>query len=305
MVVRRRLVVRGTVQGVGFRPWAARTATELGLSGVAWNESDALLVEVEGPAAQVSAFAQRLASSPPPLALVSSVDAGEIPARGDLGFRIAPSAPRGGPAASIPVDVAVCDACLAELDDPADRRFRYPFTNCTDCGPRYTIIRSLPYDRASTTMDGFALCAQCRSEYEDPLDRRFHAEPIACPDCGPTLSWEPTAADPTARGDAALAATVSCLLAGGIVAVKGLGGYHLAVVADDDHATEMLRRRKARDDKPFAVMVSSVEAADALVVLDDAARAELTSPRRPIVVAPRRPGAPVAPLVITSARPTP
>ena len=189
------------------------------------------------------------------------------------------------------VDTATCAACLAEVDDPADRRYRYPFTNCTNCGPRYTIVLSVPYDRPATTMAGFTMCPACQAEYDDPADRRFHAQPNACPVCGPQLTWrDPTGAvvaeGPTTRWPR----RSDALRRGAVVAVKGIGGYHLAVDATDAAAVGELRRRKARDDKPFAVMVADLAAADRLCVLDEAARAALTSPRRPIVLAPRRPG---------------
>jgi hydrogenase maturation protein HypF len=192
----------------------------------------------------------------------------------------------------VSADIAPCAACLAEMSDPADRRFGYPFTNCTDCGPRYTIVREVPYDRAATTMSAFAMCAQCQTEYDDPADRRFHAQPNACPACGPTLTW--TSAAESAQGSAALAAAVRCLQTGGVVAVKGVGGYHLACDAADEQAVAALRRRKQRDDKPFAVMVADVPAAQALCELDRAGGEALVSSRRPIVLARRRPDARVA-----------
>ena len=203
------------------------------------------------------------------------------------------------PTAPVSVDTATCAACLAEVDDPTDRRYRYPFTNCTDCGPRYTIVLSVPYDRPATTMAGFTMCPACQAEYDDPLDRRFHAQPNACPRCGPQLSWSRPAEGhgPASRGDVALDAAVEALRGGEIVAVKGIGGFHLAVDATDEAAVAELRRRKARDDKPFAVMVPDLEAAAELCALSDAAVAALTSIGRPIVLAPRRPGAPVAPSV--------
>ena len=186
----------------------------------------------------------------------------------------------------MPVDVATCDDCARELADPADRRFRYPFVNCTNCGPRYTIIRSIPYDRASTTMAGFVMCADCRREYEDPADRRFHAEPTCCPVCGPQLSLLSPDGDLLAKAGDALDATVALLVEGRILAVKGLGGYHLACDATNAEAVAELRRRKARDDKPFALMVD-LPTARTLCHLSPEAEAALTSPRRPIVLAPR------------------
>lgn len=292
---RRRLVVTGTVQGVGFRPWAVRQARRLGLSGTAANDRTGLVLEVEGPSGALDAFVAALRTDPPPLALVANVSVSPMPAVSPRGegrphFIVVASRAGDGPAVAVPADVATCAACLDEMRDPAARRFRYPFTNCTDCGPRYTIIRSLPYDRATTTMAEFTMCDTCAHEYADPSDRRFHAEPIACPDCGPSLE-----ADTGERGEEALARAAAGLVAGGILALKGIGGYHLAVLAGDEKAVARLRGRKARDDKPFAVMVSDADAAMALVVLDAEGLAALTSARRPIVVAPRRPEAAVAP----------
>ena len=192
------------------------------------------------------------------------------------------------------VDTATCDDCLAEVDDPSNRRYRYPFTNCTNCGPRYTIVRSVPYDRPATTMAGFAMCPACLGEYDDPADRRFHAQPNACPVCGPQLGWIDLQSGFESARDDALRAAVEALLAGKIIGVKGIGGYHLAVDATDANAVRELRRRKSRDDKPFAVMAADGEAAAALVEVDDATVQQLTSLRRPIVLAPRRHGSSVA-----------
>ena len=196
---------------------------------------------------------------------------------GEAGFSILASASSEAATAPVSVDTATCVACLAEVDDPTDRRYRYPFTNCTDCGPRYTIVLSVPYDRPATTMADFTMCPACQAEYDDPLDRRFHAQPNACPQCGPQLAWTRVAegGGPTSRGDAALDAAVVALRGGEIVGVKGIGGFHLAVDATDEAAVAELRRRKARDDKPFAVMVPDLEAAADLCALSDAAVAAL------------------------------
>ncbi len=294
--MRHRIRVTGTVQGVGFRPFVYREARRLGLLGWVQNDSAGVLLEVEGAEPAVRELARVLVDDPPPLARVASVEAQPIPVVGGTGFSILASASSAAATAPVSVDTATCAACLAEVDDPADRRFRYPFTNCTNCGPRYTIIRSVPYDRSTTTMAGFTMCPGCQTEFDDPSDRRFHAQPNACPACGPQLSWTRLGdgGGATARGDAALAAAVDALRGGGIVGVKGIGGFHLAVDATDEAAVGELRRRKARDDKPFAVMVPNLEAARELCVLNDAAVAALTSIGRPIVLAPRRPGAPVA-----------
>lgn len=291
---RRRIRVRGTVQGVGFRPFVYREAVALGLTGFVLNDSAGVLIEVEGPAADVDELCRRVAGRPPPLARVTAVETVAVPAGGGAGFAIVASPAAGRPAVAVSVDTAACAACLAEVDDPADRRHRYPFTNCTDCGPRYTITVSVPYDRPATTMAGFEMCAACRREYDDPADRRFHAQPNACPACGPRLAWLAPDGTALADGDAALDAAAGALRGGAVVAVKGVGGYHLAVDATDDRAVAELRRRKARDDKPFAVMVADLAAARDLVDLDPESEAALASTRRPIVVAPRRPGAAVA-----------
>lgn len=315
--VRRRIRVTGTVQGVGFRPFVHRHATRLGLRGWVRNDPCGVVIEVEGDPGALDELCRLLTEDPPPRARVGAVTSEPIPAAGEpgdaaddeagdgAGFAIAPSTgtvTSTGPAtAPVSVDTATCSACLAEVDDPTDRRHRYPFTNCTDCGPRYTIVRSVPYDRAGTTMAGFTMCPECQAEYDDPGGRRFHAQPNACPRCGPRLRWQPTGGalgdQPAATGERALDDAAAALRAGSIVAVKGIGGFHLAVDATSQDAVGELRRRKARDDKPFAVMVPDLDAARALCALTDAAVATLTAPARPIVVAPRQPDAPVAPAV--------
>jgi hydrogenase maturation protein HypF len=294
-MTRTRLRVTGTVQGVGFRPFVYRHAVALGLHGFVLNDSRGVLIDVEGEPARIAELARLLVAEPPPLARVASVTAEEAAPSGAVGgFRIVESEEAGAPEVPVSVDTATCDACLAEVDDPSDRRYRYPFTNCTDCGPRYTIVLTVPYDRPSTTMAGFAMCPACQAEYDDPSDRRFHAQPNACPVCGPHVTWRTPSGELVAEGEAALTAAVDALRAGHILAVKGVGGYHLAVDATDDGAVAELRRRKARDDKPFAVMVADLDVAAKLCELDGVARAALTSPCRPIVLAPRRSDARVA-----------
>ncbi|MEV6448117.1 carbamoyltransferase HypF [Amycolatopsis sp. NPDC051716] len=278
-----RVAVRvvGVVQGVGFRPFVHQLAARLGLSGFVGNDVHGVFAEVEGARSEVDRFVGALTAEAPPLALVDDVRVREIPAVGGAGFRIAGS-PRGGGADTlISADSATCDDCLRELSDPADRRFRYPFVNCTNCGPRFTIVRGVPYDRPLTTMAAFAMCAGCEQEYEDPADRRFHAQPVCCPACGPTLRFEPGGGDP-------LAAAVDALRAGKVVAIKGLGGYHLAVGARHEEAARRLRQRKHREDKPFAVMVADLAQARELADVDTAAEEALGSRRRPIVLLPKR-----------------
>jgi hydrogenase maturation protein HypF len=274
---RRRIRVRGVVQGVGFRPFVHRLATARRLHGFVLNDGEGVLVEVEGAPEAVDDFLAALELDAPPLASIDAVTSEGIPPAHDHGFVVEMSRATGR-SALVPPDVATCDACLAELFDPSDRRYRYPFLNCTDCGPRFTIVRAVPYDRPNTTMAGFELCADCLREYEDPGDRRFHAEPIACPVCGPQLS--------VPLEDAAEA-----LLDGRIVAVKGLGGYHLACDAESEDAVARLRARKGREEKPLAVMTSAPEV---LVELTLAEQALLGSPVRPIVLARRRADSPVA-----------
>jgi hydrogenase maturation protein HypF len=290
--VRLRVHVGGIVQGVGFRPFVHGLAGELGLAGTVGNDETGVVVEVEGGPAAVRDFVAALRERPPALAVVESVRTEPIPATGARGLVIAASTSAGARAALVSADTATCDDCLAEMRDPADRRHRFPFVNCTNCGPRWTIVRDVPYDRAATTMAGFAMCARCAAEYHDPADRRFHAQPTCCPDCGPTLRL-----DPAPCGDAdVVRAAAARLRAGAVLAVKGLGGYHLAVRADDADAVARLRAAKHREEKPFAVMAASLDAAAALVDTDGAA-AVLASRRRPIVLLPRRPGAAVAPAV--------
>ena len=282
-----RLRVRGTVQGVGFRPYVYRLAAELELSGHVFNDSHGVVVEVEGGFEAVESFIERLAAEAPPLARVERVESEELAATGARGFAILGSPSGEQPDAPVTPDSATCDDCLAELFDPRDRRHRYPFVNCTNCGPRFTIVRGIPYDRPLTTMAGFEMCAACRAEYEDPGDRRFHAQPNACPDCGPRLRLVGREGDP-------LAAVAEALRSGAIVALKGIGGFHLACLADDEAAVARLRSRKHREQKPFALMVRDLDAARRLAETTPEDETLLASPQRPIVLVRRRPDAPVA-----------
>ncbi len=303
---RLRVRIEGTVQGVGFRPFVYRIATELGLGGWVLNDSRGVLIEAEGERGALDALLDRLATDAPPLAIVERIADEALDAVGETDFRITLSEEGGEAEAAVSPDVATCDDCLAELRDPDDRRYRYPFTNCTNCGPRFTIVRGVPYDRPLTTMASFEMCESCRAEYEDPLDRRFHAQPNACPVCGPSLRLVDRAGRAVAEGnDQALEGVALALAEGRIVAVKGLGGYHLACRADDEAVVAELRARKHREDKPFALMAPSVAAALELVVLDDASGALLTSRERPIVLAPppaRRGGRPLSRADLARAR---
>ncbi|WP_320784588.1 carbamoyltransferase HypF [Streptomyces sp. CRN 30] len=279
--------VDGVVQGVGFRPFVYRTAAELGLDGWVANVDGHVEGEVTGAAVAIEEFADRLRTCAPALARVRRVRLADSPAGPPYGrgFHVRRSAPGGaapGPR-DLPPDAAICDACLRELYDPHDRRHRYPFINCTDCGPRATIIEDLPYDRVRTTMRRFPLCAACAAEYHDPGDRRFHAEPVACPVCGPRLAWE------RLREEDALRAAAETVDSGGIVALKGLGGFQLVCDATDERAVAELRRRKDRPAKPLAVMVRDLAGAARLARVGDAERRALTSPARPVVLLARRP----------------
>ncbi len=280
VVSRRRFRIRGVVQGVGFRPFVYGLAVRHGLRGFVLNDGDGVVVEAEGDEATLARFADALRSEAPGLARVDEVVADSLAPSGEGEFRIVASHPTGA-TALIPPDVATCDDCLRELFDPSDRRYRYPFLNCTQCGPRFTIVRGVPYDRARTTMRSFELCADCRREYEDPGDRRFHAEPTCCSACGPRLM-------------PSLEEAVSLLRAGKIVAVKGIGGYHLACDAGDEEAVARLRARKHREEKPFALLTAAPES---LAELSPEELELLRSPARPIVLARRLAGAAVAPSV--------
>ncbi|MFD8208908.1 carbamoyltransferase HypF [Streptomyces sp. NPDC059695] len=323
---RSRVVVRGVVQGVGFRPFVYALATGLRLSGHVTNTSDGVVAEVEGDPADVASFCARLAPDAPPLARVESVETAEVTASGGSGFTIVPSRRGGAVRTLVPPDTATCDACLAELADPDDRRYLHPFITCTHCGPRFTIVTGLPYDRVHTTMAGFPMCADCAREYADPADRRFHAQPVACPACGPRLRLVTAPAGPVALGtdhggpgpgacpdpdgrpapDPAadpVAAARAMLAAGAILAVKGLGGYHLACDATRPDAVAELRRRKARGDKPFAMMAADLADIEPLAHLGPLERDLLTGAVRPVVLLRRRddarprPGAAPAPEV--------
>ncbi|MEA2419949.1 MAG: hydrogenase maturation protein HypF [Thermoleophilaceae bacterium] len=280
--------IEGTVQGVGFRPYVYRLAGELGVAGHVLNDSRGVVVEVEAPSETVERFLARLPVEAPPLATVERVVSEQLEELGELGFSIRESPAGGESRAAVTPDSATCPDCLAELFDPADRRFRYPFVNCTNCGPRFTIVRDVPYDRPNTTMAGFELCRACAAEYRDPGDRRFHAQPNACPDCGPQVRLLGVCASD------AVAAAAQALLDGAILAVKGIGGFHLACRADDGAAVARLRDRKHREDKPFALMAPDLPAIRELVELGRAQERLLTSAARPIVLARRRPGARVA-----------
>jgi hydrogenase maturation protein HypF len=286
-LLRRGVLVCGVVQGVGFRPFVYRLAQEEGLAGLIGNDTDGVTIEVEGPATRVDAFLDRLRAEAPPLARIDSVAVRDLPLAGEAEFRIVSSQVLGRVSAGIPADAATCADCLRELMNPADRRYRYPFLNCTNCGPRFTITRRIPYDRPQTSMARFTMCAQCQAEYDDPTNRRFHAQPNACWDCGPRVSMV-RADGVSIEADDPVALCIDRLMAGGIVAIKGVGGFHLCVDATNEAAVMRLRERKHRYGKALAVMVKDVEAARAVCELTAEEEALLMTAARPIVLARKR-----------------
>ena len=287
LLERRRVRVTGVVQGVGFRPFVHALAHRHRLAGHVRNDGGIVITEVEGPPEALERFASALAAEAPPLARVATIEVEALEPTGARGFQIERSSGAAAPGATpLPPDVATCPDCVRELFDPANRRYRHPFITCTHCGPRFTIVTGLPYDRARTTMAGFAMCERCAREYADPTDRRHHAETICCPDCGPQLRLP-------------LEEAVAILRDGGVLAVKGLGGYHLACDATSEAAVARLRERKRREAKPLAVMSAQPEQ---LARLSARERALLEAPARPIVIARRRAGAPVARAVAPDSR---
>ena len=291
--VRRAVLVCGVVQGVGFRPFVYRLAFEEGLAGFIGNDTDGVTIEVEGPEERVEAFLDRLRAEAPPLARIDSIVARDVTAIGEVEFRIVASEVLGPVSTGIPADAATCRDCLRELLDPEDRRYGYPFLNCTNCGPRFTITRRIPYDRPQTSMARFKMCAACEAEYDDPLSRRFHAQPNACWDCGPRV-WLVGADGSALSADNPVAATIDRLVAGQIMAIKGVGGFHLSVDATNQAAVMRLRERKHRYGKPLAVMVQDVEAAREVCTLTAAEEALLQTVARPIVLARKRDGGGIA-----------
>jgi hydrogenase maturation protein HypF len=271
--MRKRILIRGTVQGVGFRPFVYNLAKRLSINGFVRNSESGVEIEAEG--SEVPRFLAELQTSAPSLAKIAEIQVADLEIRNEAGFRILRSGPQVGDFALVPPDVATCDDCLRDFTQGGNRRYGYPFTNCTNCGPRYTIIQDVPYDRAATTMAVFPMCEACQAEYDDPDDRRFHAQPNACPVCGPQLS-------------ARLEQVGEWLGEGLIVAIKGLGGYHLACNAANDSAVRLLRERKRRGDKPFAIMVRSIEEVRRFCRVNDEEEALLLGSRRPIVLLARR-----------------
>jgi len=291
---RLKVTVRGAVQGVGFRPFVFRLAQELGLTGWVNNSAQGVFLEVEGPRVSIDSFRNRLERDKPPRSFIQSLESVWLDAKGYADFSIRESDPGGDATAIVMADIATCPECRAEIFDPQNRRYFYPFTNCTSCGPRFSIIDALPYDRANTSMRRFLMCAACQAEYEDPANRRFHAQPNACPTCGPQLELWDNGGHALAPGDHSrnvLILAAEAISAGRIVAVKGLGGFHLMTSAGDDQAVQRLRERKHREEKPFAVMCRSLEALHAICEVSAMEERLLRSPEAPIVLLRRSPAA--------------
>ncbi len=284
------LRIRGAVQGVGFRPFVYRLARSLELSGRVWNTAQGVTIDVEGPEVDLQSFRRRLESETPPMARIHGLETAFLDTVGYGGFQILGSEKNGKPQVVVLPDIAICIDCRTEIDDPTNRRYRYPFTNCTNCGPRFSIIRSMPYDRQNTTMHAFDMCPACRAEYDDPLDRRFHAQPNACHVCGPQLTWWRSDGVTLSTGDRALEEAIAALGEGAIVAVKGLGGFHLVVDAQNSVAITALRLRKRREAKPLAVMFPDTECVRNFCLLSDQETRLLQSPEAPITLLQRRGG---------------
>ncbi|MCI0390904.1 MAG: carbamoyltransferase HypF [Acidobacteria bacterium] len=286
--LRLRVVIRGGVQGVGFRPFVYRLATELGLAGWVNNSPQGVFIEVEGDQVELKSFLLRIEREKPPRSFIQSLESSFLDPKGFMGFEIRESDSAGEKTALVLPDIAICPDCLNDISDPNNRRFRYPFTNCTNCGPRFSIIESLPYDRSNTTMKKFTMCAECAAEYENPPDRRFHAQPNACPQCGPHLElWDHEGKILTSQHEALLAAA-DAIRSGVVVAVKGLGGFHLIVDARNEEAVLKLRQRKHREEKPFALMYPSLDTVKADCEVSEIEERLLLSPESPIILLKRR-----------------
>jgi len=290
---RLRIEVTGIVQGVGFRPFIYQLAKRHSLVGYVSNTSDGVVIEVEGDETSLNDFARKIEQEAPPLAVITGVHSESLPLGAEADFVIRKSSRKDERRALISPDVCICSDCLRELFDRDDRRYRYPFINCTNCGPRYTITEDIPYDRANTTMASFVMCDECRAEYEDPMNRRFHAQPNACWTCGPNV-FLTDAAGETLEGEDAIYATIEHLHDGRIVAIKGLGGFHLAVDATNDDAVKRLRGRKMREEKPFAMMSRDTESVERFCAISAEEKELLESPNRPIVLLRKRPGNPIS-----------
>jgi len=295
-VIRRRLLVNGIVQGVGFRPFVVQTAVQLDLVGHVCNTSAGVVIELQGTTKGLAEFARQLQTNAPPLARIVSLETEEIPTNGETDFTIRASDNLPGTSTLIPPDAATCADCLREVRDPDDRRYGYAFTNCTNCGPRWTIIGRIPYDRPHTSMAPFKMCSACQAEYDDLPDRRFHAQPNACPDCGPRVWLEGPLGAIDTTGDA-IEQAAEALARHAVLAIRGLGGFHLAVRADTSASVKQLRRRKQRAGKPLAVMVPDIATVRQLAHVTDDEEQQLLSPAAPIVLVARRHDTPIVPEV--------
>ncbi|MGH7929177.1 MAG: acylphosphatase, partial [Candidatus Binatia bacterium] len=283
MTERRHITVEGIVQGVGFRPFVYGLARKNGLGGFVLNDSSGVTMELEGERTALDNFLQSLHEQAPPLAFIEKIACDVVPLQGELRFKIVDSAADAERRALISPDTPTCDDCLRELFDPSDRRYRYPFINCTNCGPRFTIVEGVPYDRKQTTMARFKMCAGCAREYHDPADRRFHAQPNACSTCGPQVRLLDTGGKEIADSEP-ISQAAYLLRQGAIIAVKGLGGYHLACSAFDEHSVRRLRSKKQREDKPFALMAPDMKAIKGICFISAEEENLLRSTRRPIVL---------------------
>jgi len=299
MTERQRIFITGRVQGVGFRPTVYRIARQLHLTGFVYNDTKGVTIEIQGEYNKVAQFLPTLELDKPPMAEIKSCEAVEIPpVKAEDNFLIKTSKSTGTPLSQVTVDIALCKDCLAEMNDKNDFRYRYPFINCTNCGPRYSIVKNIPYDRPNTTMSAFKMCKKCAAQYKNPADRRFHAQPVACADCGPKVWLTDSNGKTIQTGtDKTIAETAKMLLAGKIVAIKGVGGFHLAVDALNDKAVKRLRERKKRDHKPFAMMTDSIEKIKRYAVVSESAEQILKSPQAPIVLLPKKENSTIAPSV--------
>ena len=300
MIKRQRIFITGRVQGVGFRPAVYRIARQLGLSGFVYNDTRGVTIELQGAKERMAEFSGRLQSSDkPPLAEIKSCKAVDIAAiEGEEKFTIKTSKSKGTALSQVTADMAVCEDCLAEMAEKGDFRYRYPFINCTNCGPRYSIVETIPYDRGNTTMSVFEMCDKCAAQYTDVSDRRFHAQPVACGECGPKIWLADTDGKTTETGTEKVIAETACLLLSGkIVAIKGVGGFHLSVDALNDKAVRRLRERKRRDHKPFAMMAASIQSIKEYAIVSESAERVLKSPQSPIVLLPKKKGSAIAPSV--------
>jgi len=297
-IKRQRIFITGRVQGVGFRPAVYRIAQVLGLTGFVYNDTKGITVELQGSDEKIAEFLNRLKSADkPPLAEIKSCEPVDITVvENEDNFIIEASDAQGTALSQVTADIATCQNCLAEMTDKNDFRYQYPFINCTNCGPRYSIVKTIPYDRPNTTMSVFAMCDKCAAQYADVTDRRFHAQPVACSACGPKI-WLTDSNGKTIKTEQVIAETARLLRAGKIVAIKGLGGFHLAVEALNDQAVKRLRERKKRDHKPFAMMADSIEKIKRYAIVSESAEKVLTSPQSPIVLLPKRENCPIAPSV--------